>query len=71
MFDISAATQPYFDVRNAAVRLGVAQVTLYRMIAKEQIGHLRIGSGAGRVKFTEAQLNDYLQRRTVPVAQAA
>jgi excisionase family DNA binding protein len=71
MFDSSAATQPYFDVRTAAVRLGIAEVTLRRMIAMRQIEHLRVGAGAGRVLFTQAHLDTYLQRRTVPVAQAA
>ncbi len=71
MFDSSAANKNYFDVRSAAVRLGIAEVTLRRMIAMRQIEHLRVGSGAGRVLFTEAHLDAYLQRRTVPVAQAA
>ncbi len=71
MFDSSTATQPYLDVRTAAVRLGVAEGTLYRIITARQIEHLRIGAGSGRVFFTEAQINDYLQRRTVPIAQAA
>jgi excisionase family DNA binding protein len=71
MFDISAATQSYFDVRSAAVRLGVAEITVRRMVSMRQIEHLRVGSGAGRVLFTQAHLDAYLQRRTVPVAQAA
>jgi excisionase family DNA binding protein len=71
MFDSSAATQTYFDVRSTAARLGVRDFTLRRMVAMRQIEHMRLGSGAGRVLFTEAQINDYLQRRTVSAAQAA
>ena len=71
MFDLSAANKNYLDVRTAAVRLGIAEVTLRRMIAMRQIEHLRIGSGAGRVLFTEAHLDAYLQRRTIPAVQAA
>ncbi len=71
MFDTSAAKESYLDVRSTAARLGVAEVTLRRMVATRQIEHLRIGSGAGRVLFTQAHLDAYLQRRTVPVAQAA
>ncbi len=70
MFDSSAASQ-HFDVREVAARLGIAQVTLYRMIAARQIEHLRVGSGAGQVRLKEAQINDYLQRPTDPIAQAA
>ncbi len=71
MLDASTATQPYLDVRTAAERLGVAEVTLRRMVTMRQIDHLRIGSGAGRVLFTQAHLDAYLQRRTVPSVQAA
>ncbi len=65
MFDTSAAKEPYFDVRIAAERLGVAEITVRRMVTERKIEHLRIGSGAGRVLFTDSHLDDYLKRVTV------
>jgi hypothetical protein len=32
---------------------------------------LRIGSGSGRILFTDAHIRDYLRRRTVPVQEQA
>ncbi len=66
MFDSSAAKQNYFDVRTAAVLLGIAPVTLRRMISLRRIEHLRVGSGGRRVLFTKQHLDAYLQRATVP-----
>ncbi len=71
MIDTSAVKFKYLDVEEAAARIGITKFTLRRIVAERQIEHLRIGSGAGRVLFTEAQINDYLQRRTVSAAQAA
>jgi excisionase family DNA binding protein len=71
MFDSSAAKQPYFDVRSAAVWLGVAEVTLRRMVTLRRISHLRVGTGARRVLFTQEHLDAYLKSATIPAAQAA
>ncbi len=70
MFDSTAAKQPYFDVRTAALRLGVAEITIRRMVTEKKIDHLRIGSGSGRVLFTELHLDSYLKRATVSAKAA-
>jgi len=70
MFDSTAAKQPYFDVRTAARRLGVAEITIRRMVTEKKIDHLRIGSGSGRVLFTELHLDSYLKRATVSAKAA-
>ena len=71
MFDSSAANANYLDIKTAAARLGVSEITVRRMITEQQIEHLRIGSGNGRILFTEAQFSDYLKRRTVPASTQA
>ncbi len=61
-FDMNAATKT-FDVPATAKRLGIAEVTLRRMIARREIGFLRLGSRRGRIIFTEDHLDEYLTRR--------
>jgi excisionase family DNA binding protein len=70
IFD-TTAEKAHMDVRTAAERLHISEATLRRMVENRQIAHIRLGSGRGRVVFTQAHLDAYLQRRTVPVAQAA
>lgn len=65
-FDMSAAKENFFDIKNTAQRLGVSEITVRRMIAERRIEHLRIGSGNGRILFTEAQISNYLKRCIVP-----
>ncbi len=62
MFDMTAA-RSHFGVTVAAARLGVAEMTLRRMIARREIGFLRLGSRRGRIVFSESHLNEYLERR--------
>ncbi len=62
MFDMTAT----FNVPAAAERLGVAEITLRRMIARREIGFLRLGSRRGRIVLNESHLNEYLQRRNSP-----
>ena len=72
MFDSSTAVRLYLNVRTAAARLGVAEITLRRMVAEKKIEHLRIGSGAGRLFFTQSNLDAYLKRAVIPAhSQAA
>jgi excisionase family DNA binding protein len=67
MIETSAAKFDYLDVEEAAARIGITKFTLRRIVAARQIEHLRIGSGSGRILFTDAHIRDYLRRRTVPV----
>ncbi len=71
MFNSTTTNQPYFNVRAAAKRLGVAEITIRRMVTERKIDHLRIGSGSGRVLFTESHLDSYLKRATVSARAAA
>jgi excisionase family DNA binding protein len=66
-FDCSAARQT-LDVKGAAQRLGLSEITFRRMIAKREIAHTRIGSGRGVIVFTEDDIQDYLRRRHVAIA---
>lgn len=58
---------PFFSVKDAAARLGVDQSTVYRLCHARRIAHRRIGTGAGRIVFTEADLGAYLASCVVPV----
>jgi excisionase family DNA binding protein len=71
MSDISAVKIKHIDVEEAAARIGITKFTLRRIVAERQIEHLRIGSGGGRILFTDAHINEYLRRRTVPVQEQA
>jgi excisionase family DNA binding protein len=48
-----------FDRTEAARRLGLSVVTLDRELARGNITHVRVGR---RVLFTQAHLEDYLER---------
>jgi excisionase family DNA binding protein len=65
MFDTTAANST-FSVPAAAERLGVAEITLRRMVARREIGFLRLGSRRGRIVFYESHLMEYLERRNSP-----
>jgi excisionase family DNA binding protein len=64
MFDSSAANESYLTVFDAAKRLGLSPDTVRRMIARREIGFLRLGSRRGRLVLNESHLNEYLSRRT-------
>ncbi len=63
MFDLSTAKN-HFDLGTAAAHLGVSVGTLRRMIARREIGFIRLGSRRGRLVLNEAHLSEYLSRRT-------
>ncbi len=63
MFDLNAAKN-HFDMDTAAAQLGVSVGTLRRMIARREIGFIRLGSRRGRIVLNESHLNEYLERRT-------
>ena len=58
------------DTKRAAMRLGISDFTLRRMVAKQEITFVRLGSGRGRLAFDEQHLADYLRRRTVEAKAA-
>jgi hypothetical protein len=58
---MSLDTNNYINVKTTVQRIGVAEITLRRMIAKGAISHTRVGSGRGRIFFDESHLKDYYQ----------
>lgn len=57
-----------FDVNEAATRLGIAVITLRRMIYAGRISYRRIGPKL--IRFTEADLREFLENATVPAGSA-
>jgi excisionase family DNA binding protein len=60
----------FFNVREAAERLGLSEITIRRCMARGEIGFIRLGSKRGKVFFTSQHLADYLRRREVPAIAA-
>jgi excisionase family DNA binding protein len=57
-------------VAQAARRLGCSERTLYDMVRDDRIGHYRVGSGRGSIRFRPEDLTDYqraTQNPAVPV----
>ena len=48
------------DVADVARRLGIAPSTLYDLAKARKISHHRIGTGRGRLLFTEQDIRTYL-----------
>jgi excisionase family DNA binding protein len=62
----SDGAYPKYDINSCAARLGVSRSTLQRMMNSGKIKYLRI---SGRVKFSEAQVQEFLaeaQRCALP-----
>lgn len=59
-------------VLQAAQRLDVSPDTVYLLVKKREIACVRVGTGMRRprLKFTEAQVTEYIARRTVTAAPA-
>ena len=53
---------PLYRVRQVAGRLSVSEATVYRMVARGEIEHLRVGCGRGAIRFSEEQVQAYLLR---------
>jgi excisionase family DNA binding protein len=51
------------DARAIARRLGVSVFTVKREVKRGALGFYRVGSGKGRLRFTEEQLEKYLAGR--------
>ena len=69
MSQSSKANREY-DVRQAAKSLRVSEITLRRMLANQEIGHIRIGSGRGRIRILGSQIDAYRASRTIEAAAA-
>jgi excisionase family DNA binding protein len=51
-----------YKIRQVAGRLNISEPTLYRMVSRGEIGHLRVGCGRGAIRFSEEQVQAYLLR---------
>jgi excisionase family DNA binding protein len=49
-----------YQVQEVAKLLGVAPSTVYDLARQRKIAHRRIGTGRGRIVFTEADIEDFL-----------
>ena len=52
------------SVRELSGYLGLAEVTIYKMVRERRIPHVRIGR---RIVFTRDQIQEWLKEREVPV----
>ena len=52
-------------VHEAAEKLGISASTLYDMARQKKISHRRIGTGRGRVLFTDEDLEEFLRSSSV------
>lgn len=57
-----------FDLKEAAAELKLSETQLRRMIKRREIAFIRKGSGRSLIFFSESQLRDWRQRRTVQAA---
>ncbi len=58
------------DVKEAAARLNVSPFTIRRMLAERSLQFRRIGSGRGRLRINERDLQVYQEQRIVPAKAA-
>ena len=52
-------------ISEAALRLGVSEGTVRRLVNKQRLRHVRIGCGRGVIRIPEDALDDYLGGATV------
>lgn len=60
---INQAHQKSMDAQQVARRLGISVYTVKREVKRGALDYYRIGSGWGRLRFSEAQLQKYLAGR--------
>jgi excisionase family DNA binding protein len=58
------------DVKEAADRLNVSPFTIRRMLSERSLQFRRIGSGRGRLRISERDLQQYQEQRTVTAVAA-
>lgn len=66
--NFASAARHYYDIHSGAAYIGVSEITLRRMIAANQIEHLRVAPSKKRILFTQEQLDGYLSRCAQPLA---
>jgi excisionase family DNA binding protein len=60
-----------FTVAEAAAELGVSPSLVYVLCSRKRIRHQRHGVGRGKIVIPEDALDEYRQRQTVSVEEAA
>lgn len=57
-----------YTLREAAAVLNISYRTMRRRVLAGEIGYIRVGNRS--VRFTDAQLQDYIERRTFDASLA-
>jgi excisionase family DNA binding protein len=55
-------TQASLNVRELAALLGVAPITIYKMVQKKEIPHTRIGT---RIVFFKEKVEEWIEKNSV------
>ncbi len=58
--------EQFLTVKEAAERLNVSPFTIRRMLSERSLQFRRIGSGRGRLRINERDLQVYQEQRIVP-----
>jgi excisionase family DNA binding protein len=66
MSDSHAAQQGLLDYGGAAALLGLKTVTLYSMVSRREVPHIRLGRRL--VRFDPVELRTWLRERAVPAS---
>jgi excisionase family DNA binding protein len=53
------------DIKKACEYLGISRVTMYRLIKSKKIECFKIGDGRGIYKFTQIDLDNYLNKHRI------
>jgi excisionase family DNA binding protein len=69
--DTTVPQTAYLTVADVATRLTVSKMTVYRMVKLGQLAGIRVGSGAGTIRISEAAYAEYLRARPSAAAPAA
>jgi excisionase family DNA binding protein len=56
----------YLSARDVAARLGLSEMTIRRMAARQELACVRMGCGRGLVRFTDRHVSEYLARCEQP-----
>ena len=59
----------YLMVKEAAVRVGVSEATVYNLCRAKKLRHLRLGTGRGTIRIPEDALEALILGVTVPSSE--
>ncbi len=58
-------SENWMSARQVAEQLGVAVTTVYALCQARQLAHIRIGTGRGAIRISEAALEEFIQNASV------